>query len=236
MSAVVEIDTPVGRGRLFVDACAPGTARATVVLGHGAGGGVDAPDLVLLSRRLPALGVRVVRFEQPWRTAGQRVAVAPPRLDLAWRAAVDSLVSGIEVPGGGDLFGPLFFGGRSAGARVACRTAAWYDVAGVICLAFPLHPPGRLDRSRAAELSAPSVPRLVLQGSRDAFGGAAEIRRAIPDDAVEVVELPGADHSFRVAASAPGTTAELQERVVGAVDAFVSRHLAALPAHSPPGE
>jgi predicted alpha/beta-hydrolase family hydrolase len=194
-----------------------GRPEALLVLGHGAGGGPDAPDLALLARRLPELGVTVVRVEQPWRLAGRRVAVAPPRLDEAWLEIVPLLVEPWS-----DL--PLFAGGRSAGARVACRTAGALGVQGVVCLAFPLHPPGRPDRSRAAELLAPQVPRLVLQGSRDSFGGADDVRRAVaerPD--VRVVELSGADHSFRLAKGSTTTPADQREQVVAEVARFVGR-------------
>jgi predicted alpha/beta-hydrolase family hydrolase len=194
-----------------------GRPEALLVLGHGAGGGPDAPDLALLARRLPELGVTVVRVEQPWRLAGRRVAVAPPRLDEAWLEIVPLLVEPWS-----DL--PLFAGGRSAGARVACRTAGALGVQGVVCLAFPLHPPGRPDRSRAAELLAPQVPRLVLQGSRDSFGGADDVRRAVaerPD--VRVVELSGADHSFRLAKGSTTRPADQREQVVAEVARFVGR-------------
>ena len=166
---IVDIATPEGPGRLFVDAAEEPTA--TLLLGHGAGGGVTAPDLELLARRLPSSGTTVIRFEQPWRTAGRRVAVPPPRLDVGWQAAVEVVLQTVE--------GPLLFGGRSAGARVACRTAAEFAAAGVVCLAFPLHLPGRPEKSRAHELLTPTVPRLVLQGTRDTFGTPDEIR-ALP--------------------------------------------------------
>jgi predicted alpha/beta-hydrolase family hydrolase len=192
-----------------------GGPEALLVLGHGAGGGPDAADLALLARRLPGLGVTVVRVEQPWRLAGRKVAVAPPRLDEAWLEIVPLLVESWPAL-------PLFTGGRSAGARVACRTAGALGVRGVVCLAFPLHPPGRPDRSRAAELLAPEVPRLVLQGSRDSFGGAADVRRAVAErPEVRVVELVGADHSFRLVKRSAATPAELREQVVAEVARFV---------------
>jgi predicted alpha/beta-hydrolase family hydrolase len=192
-----------------------GRPEALLVLGHGAGGGPDAPDLALLARRLPGLGVAVVRVEQPWRLAGRKVAVAPPKLDEAWLEIVPLLVESWPAL-------PLFTGGRSAGARVACRTAAALGVRGVVCLAFPLHPPGRPDRSRAPELLAPQVPRLVLQGSRDSFGGADDVRRAVAErPEVRVVELAGADHSFRLLKGSAGTPAELREQVVAEVAGFL---------------
>lgn len=215
--SLLSVATPLGPGRFFLTLAAEPTA--TLVLGHGAGGGVNAPDLELLARWLPERGISVVRFEQPWRTAGRKVAVAPPKLDEGWRAAVCWLAG---QPWAG---GRWFFGGRSAGARVACRTANDFGVHGVVCLAFPLHPPNRPEKSRAAELLAPEAPRLVLQGTNDAFGGPAAIRAAIgePTD-VRIVELPGADHGYRVAKAAAFRPADLQATVRQAVEDFVTSY------------
>lgn len=214
MTEVLGVGTPLGPGRLLVDwASRP---LATLVLGHGAGGGVTAFDLELLARRLPELRVTVARFEQPWRTAGRRVAVRPPQLDICWRAGVEFLLARADCPG------RLFFGGRSAGARVACRTAQDFSVAGVVCLAFPLHLPGRPEKSRASELLLPSAPRLVLQGTNDSFGRPDEIRAAVWDDPrVVIVELPGADHGFRLAKSSTLTAADLRAVVVAETADFL---------------
>ena len=213
-STVLTVATPQGPGRCFVDPADEPTAL--LVLGHGAGGGVNAPDLELLARRLPVLGITVVRFEQPWRTAGRRVAGLPATLDEAWRAAV------AELRGQPWAGGRLFVGGRSAGARVACRTALAVDAVGVVCLAFPLHLPGRPEKSRAAELLTAGVPRLVLQGGNDAFGRPAEIREAMGmAPGIRLVELPGADHGFRVAKGAAFTAADLRARVLAEVGLFV---------------
>lgn len=211
-----EVDTPEGPGRWHLDLASQ--PRALLALGHGAGGGVTALDLALLARELPARGISVARFEQPWRLAGRKVAVPPPRLDLGWIPAVRSLLDRSETAGL-----PLLTGGRSAGARVACRTADALAAVGVLCLAFPLHLPGRPEKSRLAELLAPSVPRLVLQGTRDTFGDAAELRAALATesggDEVVVVPLPGADHGFKTPARAEFRPADLRAAVVaGAAD------------------
>jgi predicted alpha/beta-hydrolase family hydrolase len=215
MTLLLEVPTPLGPGRWHIDAAdAP---AATLLLGHGAGGGVAAMDLDLLARKLPKEGFTVMRFEQPWRLAGRKVAAPPPQLDIAWRAGADALAAD------GLLTDALFFGGRSAGARVACRTASDYPVAGVVCLAFPLHLPGRPDKSRAAELLTPTVPRLVLQGSKDSFGTTDEIRAAAGTDAgVILVELPGADHSYRLAKVADFTAADLRTRLLDTVRGFIA--------------
>jgi predicted alpha/beta-hydrolase family hydrolase len=192
-SRIVQVDTPLGPGRFFVD---PAEQPSSIlVLGHGAGGGVGAADLELLARSLPKLGSTVVRFEQPWRTAGRKVGPPPPRLDEAWTAALGWLVEQEWAQH------RLVVGGRSAGARVACRTASNTNAAAIVCLAFPLHLPGRPEKSRLSELLAAAQPRLVLQGSKDSFGTGEEIRAAIGGlPGIAVVDLPGADHSYRIAA------------------------------------
>jgi uncharacterized protein len=154
----VEIETPQGLARAHVQAVeAP---RAALVLGHGAGGSVTAPDLQAAAQVAVGAGATVVLVEQPYRVAGRR---SPPRahvLDEAWRAIVAQLpLDGL----------PLITGGRSSGARVACRTAAATHSIGVLCLAFPLAPPGNRP-SRQPELDAVTVPVLVVQGERDSFG------------------------------------------------------------------
>lgn len=175
MSRLVE--TSIGAARVNLSGDGPGL----LVLGHGAGGGVDAPDLVAAAEAADALGWRVALVEQPWRVKGRRVAEAPPRLDRAWVEVLATLEGR-----------PLVVGGRSAGARVACRTAADVGAHAVLCLAFPLHPPGRPERTRLPELAAVELPVLVVQGEADAFG--------LPPHAVVV---PGADHGFRVRRGLP---------------------------------
>jgi predicted alpha/beta-hydrolase family hydrolase len=154
------------------------------VLGHGAGGGVESRDLLAVAEVVVRAGGAVVLVEQPWRVAGGRIAPRPAVLDLAWIEALAALRPR----------GPLVVGGRSAGARVACRTAADVGADGVLCLAFPLHPPGRPERSRASELRDCPVPTLVIQGERDAFGRPEEIRAAVRGR--RVVAVAGADHGL----------------------------------------
>lgn len=214
-----EVDTPEGPGRWHLDLAQ--SPRAVMTLGHGAGGGVTAMDLALLARELPPYGITVARFEQPWRLAGRKVAVPPPRLDEAWLPAVAALAVRTEIAGL-----PLLAGGRSAGARVACRTADRLGVAGVLCLAFPLHLPGRPARSRLPELLTPTVPRLVLQGTRDTFGTAEELRADLAaadgGDQVVVVPLPGADHGFKTPARAEFRPADLRALLVASAVELVT--------------
>jgi uncharacterized protein len=173
------------------------TPVAVLWLGHGAGGGIEARDLAALAARLPGRGITVIRHEQPWRVAGRRVAPRPVALDAAW---LETVAQVRELAG--EL--PLVLGGRSAGARVACRTAAAVGAAAVVCLAFPLHPPGNPAKSRRAELLLPEVPVLVLQGERDTFGAAAELAAEVAGNGrIRVVAVPGADHGMKVLASAP---------------------------------
>jgi uncharacterized protein len=159
---MLELDTPHGLARAQVDAV--DRPLAALVLGHGAGGGIQAPDLVGAAQAARSAGVSVALVEQPYRVAGRRSPAPATQLDAAWIAVVSQLRAG---PLGGLA---LLTGGRSAGARVACRTAAETESVGVLCLAFPLHPPGRPERSRLAELDAVEVPTLVVQGDRDPFG------------------------------------------------------------------
>lgn len=176
------IPTPLGEARLLVDAARD--PQATLVLGHGAGGGAHARDLAALAAELPAAGITVIRLEHPWRVAGGRVAPRPALLDQGWLAALPNI----------DVAGPLVLGGRSSGARVACRTAVQLDAAGVVCLAFPLHPPGRPERSRFDELVRSGAPTLVVQGERDSFGRPDEFEPG----PYELVVVPHADHGLAV--------------------------------------
>jgi hypothetical protein len=183
---VIELDTPHGQARAHLHhADQPGAA---LVLGHGAGGGVTARDLVAVAEAGREDGVSVVLVEQPYRVAGRRAPAPARQLDAAWTAVVEQL-------GGSELGGlPLITGGRSLGARVACRTATSTGAIGVLCLAFPLLPPRRAGgaepQSRLPELEAVEVPVLVVQGDRDRFGmPPAGPRRT-------VVEVPG-DHGLK---------------------------------------
>jgi predicted alpha/beta-hydrolase family hydrolase len=203
---VRRIDTPAGEAAVEVRRATP--SRLTLVLGHGAGGGIVARDLEALATRLPDRGVTVIRVEQPWHLAGRRVAAPPPTLDIAWTAVLAALA----VPG------PLVVGGRSAGARVACRTAMAVGAVGCLALAFPLHPPGRPEKSRLPELIGAGVPTLVVQGDRDAFGGPADF----PADGPFLLRaVPFADHSLRVPASATLTQREALDLVVDAVEGWL---------------
>ena len=155
----MDIETPHGTARAHVQRA--DDAVATMVLGHGAGGGVSAPDLMVAARVALERQVSVALVEQPYLVAGRKSQAPAAQLDAAWVAAVDRVREG-------DL--PLIAGGRSAGARVACRTAADTGAAAVLCLAFPVHPPGKPEKSRLDELDAVQVPVLVVQGERDPFG------------------------------------------------------------------
>src|SRR5829696_2671746 len=216
MASMVEaVDTRQGPGRLFVDLAEQ--PSSLLVLSHGAGGGVGAADLELLATSLPALGTTVVRFEQPWRTAGRTVSAPAPKLDDAWRAALGFVMEQEWAQH------PLLVGGRSAGARVACRTASDTNPAAIVCLAFPLHLPGRPEKSRATELLAPTAPRLVLQGTKDSFGTAEEIRTAIGTaESIQLVELPGADHGYRIAKSSSFTQAALRHTLIAEISRFIA--------------
>jgi predicted alpha/beta-hydrolase family hydrolase len=175
-----------------------GQATAALVLGHGAGGGVGARDLVAAADAARAQGVSVALVEQPYIVAGRRSPAPARQLDAAWIAVVEQLradaLSGLR----------LICGGRSAGARVACRTAAEVGAAAVLCLAFPVHPPGKGNdptKSRLSELDAVEVPTLVVQGERDPFG-------MPPDGPNRAVARIGGDHSLRDTAAVAAAVSE----------------------------
>ena len=185
-----EIATPEGPGRAHV--FRPPRAHGTAVLSHGAGGGSGAMqqlDLAVAREVLVAAGWVFVFVEQPWLVAGRRVAGRPATLDAAWVPMVAALMTGR-----GKLPRPLVVGGRSAGARVACRTAATTSADAAVLLSFPLHPPGRPEKSRADELACAPDPTWVVQGAHDPFGTPDDVRSHVPTGAT-VIEAPGA-HSF----------------------------------------
>jgi uncharacterized protein len=184
-SIEITIETPRGpAGVRITDPAGPPTSL--LVLGHGAGGGVDAPDLIRVHDAAVTAGVRVALVTQPYRMAGRRSPAPAAHLDEAWttvvRALTDPALTGPALP--------LICGGRSSGARVACRTANALGAVGILALAFPLHPPGKPERSRAAELPL-DLPTLVVNGDRDPFGVPTPTRN------VQVVIRPGATHDLR---------------------------------------
>jgi len=162
---------------------------------------VDAPDLLAVRRAALTAAVVVARVTQPYRVRGRRAPAPAGQLDEAWIAVVNTLR--------GDGL-PLIVGGRSSGARVACRTARALDAAGIVALAFPLHPPGKAGdptKSRAAELLT-GLPTLVVNGDRDPFGVPS------PGPGIELFLRPGEGHDLRREPAAIGTA------VVG----WLSRH------------
>jgi uncharacterized protein len=180
---VLEVDTPHGQANVHVHPA--DQPRAALALGHGVAGGVTAPDLVAVTDAARSEGISVALVEQPYRVAGRRSPAPAHQLDAAWTAVVAHLLASA-------LDGlPLVVGGRSSGARVACRTVEATGAVAVLCLAFPLQPPGRAARpSRLPELDAVKVPTLIVQGAGDPFG--------IPPPGArrKVVQVPG-NHSLR---------------------------------------
>jgi predicted alpha/beta-hydrolase family hydrolase len=197
------VETDAGTARITWHPA--GKPRLVLAVSHGAGGGIEARDLRALAGILPGHGVSVALVEQPWRVAGKKLAPAPRTLDAGWRG-IWPAVTGPGLP--------VISGGRSAGARVACRTAGELGARAVLALSFPLHPPGRPEKSRADELLGAGVPTLVVQGGNDPFGKPAEF----PEGSYELVEVPYGDHGFAVPKRAEVT----QERAVAIVtDAVV---------------
>jgi predicted alpha/beta-hydrolase family hydrolase len=182
----LEIETPYGAANAHLSSA--DEPRGALVLGHGAGGGITARDLVAVASVAHSAGLSVALVEQPYRVAGRRSPAPAHQLDAAWTAVIEDLLAG-------ELRGlPLLVGGRSSGARVACRTARATGAVGVLCLAFPLQPPRRSGAapapSRLPELDAVTVPTLVVQGARDRFG-------IPPSTELRTVVQVAADHSLR---------------------------------------
>ncbi|MFF9087091.1 alpha/beta family hydrolase [Streptomyces sp. NPDC014991] len=199
------VDTDAGQARITWHPARE--ARLVLAVSHGAGGGIEARDLQVLARTLPARGVTVALVEQPWRVAGKKVAPAPKTLDTGWRGVWPALAR----PGL-----PVISGGRSAGARVACRTAAELGAHAVLALSFPLHPPGRPERSRAGELLGTGVPTLVVQGGNDPFGRPEEF----PEGDFDLVEVAHGDHGLAVPRRADITQEQALDLVGGRVAAW----------------
>jgi len=203
------VATPRGDARVVVRrAKRPIT---TLVLTHGAGGGIDAPDLVRLARTLPQQDISVTLVEMPWRVAGKKLAPAPAVIDECFTAVLDTM----------RMRSPLVVGGRSAGARSACRIARGAGARGVLALSFPLHPPGRPEKSRLSELEGSRVPTLVVQGERDPFGTPEEFPSVL-----DLAVVPSADHSMKVPKSAPVNQQEALAVVLEATLEWVVREIA----------
>ncbi len=205
---VLAIETPHGRANAHIRPARE--PRAAVVLGHGAGGGIAARDLAAAAEAALAAGASVALVEQPYRVAGRKSAAPAHQLDAAWLTVVEHL----RAKAFRDL--PFVTGGRSSGARVACRTAEAAGAVGVLCLAFPLSPPRRSGPrpSRLDELDAVRVPMLIVQGMRDPFGMPPSATRR------EVVEVQG-DHSLRTDLAAVGAAVGAWlERIVGLLETF----------------
>ena len=189
----LEIDTPHGPALAHLHPVEE--PKAALVLGHGAGGGVESRDLVAATEVAQAENVSVALVEQPYRVAGRRAPAPPARLDAAWTAVIGQLRAA-ELA---DL--PLIVGGRSLGARVACRTAEATGAVAVLCLAFPVHPPGRPEKSRLEELDAVTLPTLVVQGVSDPFG------MPPPGPQREVAQVKG-DHGLKADLDAVGAAVQ----------------------------
>jgi uncharacterized protein len=206
------IATPVGEGRIVTRRAA--RPIATVLLSHGAGGGIEARDLTALATYLPRQGVNVMLFEQPWRRAGRKVATPPATLDVGLRAAVDAI----------RVRTPLILGGRSAGARSACRSARALSAAGCLALSFPLHPPGKPESSRLEELAGCGVPTLVIQGGNDPFGGPEEFPDPLPPG-TDLAVVPDADHGLKVPKRSPISQDDAMGIVVEAALEWIVREI-----------
>lgn len=205
----MEVETAQGPARVHVHE-AKGDPSDSLLLTHGAGGGIGAKDLAAIAAALPRAGWAVALVEMPWKVAGKKVAPMPPRLDAAWR----EIVAAVR----GELPGRLVMGGRSAGARVACRLGEELGADAVLCLSFPLLPAGKPpEKSRIGELVLPiraGLPVHVVQGMRDPFGGPDHVRRALAGEGVAIdghrvrVDEAAGTHSFTDGAAVADLVAE----------------------------
>lgn len=200
------VKTPEGYARLHYNRS--DHVRATLVLGHGAGRGPDAPDLDALAAGLFDFDISVIRVEHPWHVEGKPVAPGPSVLDRTWETVISQL----------RIRTPTFLGGRSAGARVACRTARRLGAVGCLALAFPLHPPRHPEKSRVEELLGTRVPTLVIQGERDPYGTPDEF----PGN-LDLTIVPGANHEFRVPKSAAIDQDDALDIIVEATGEWITR-------------
>ena len=199
----IDVETPHGPARVHMQTV--DSPVAALVLGHGAGGGVQAPDLVATARAANDARFDVALVEQPYRVAGRRSPAPAAQLDAAWLAVITYLRERTLAKV------PLVVGGRSAGARVACRTAPQAGAVAVLCLAFPVHPPGKADdssKSRLSELEAVTVPVLVVQGESDPFGMPPAGRNR------KVVRVPG-NHSLRSTAPVAAAVEDWLPEAIG---------------------
>lgn len=219
---IVDIPTQEGPARAHHFPALRGSPRASLVLGHGAGGGVQSSDLNCLAKALPESGVEVVLVEAPWRVAGRPVAGAKATLDRSWVESVAALRRG------GIGLRRLVVGGRSTGARVACRTLSKTKADAVLCLAFPLHKPGSTDTTRAEEIAtaAAQAPVVVIQGAKDRYGKPTEVACAVTEygQRALTVSVPFVDHSFDLAKRATITRTEARLIIsVASLHAIVAR-------------
>ena len=198
-------------------------AVAGLILAHGAGAGQQSPFMTSSARALAARGIVIGTFDFPYMAARRHVPDPAPVLERTWREVVQASTGIREFAGL-----PLYIGGKSMGGRIASQAAAANDlpISGLVFLGYPLHPPGKPQQKRDAHLPSIAAPMLFVQGTRDAFGTAEEIRALLPRlQQAELHEIEGGDHSFKVARRAPIGQAEVFERIHD----LVARWIAALP-------
>ncbi|MCZ4500137.1 MAG: hydrolase of the alpha/beta-hydrolase fold family [Marmoricola sp.] len=205
------VPTPQGDARIVVRRAR--SPIASLVLTHGAGGGIDAADLARVAADLPDHGISVSLVEMPWRVLGKRIAPRPALIDEAYLAVIAGLRARAT--------GPWVIGGRSAGARSACRIGSQVGADGVLALSFPLHPPGKPEKSRLDELAGAGVPTLVVQGGNDPFGRPEEF-----PEGIDLAVVPAADHGMKVPKRADISQADALALISGSVLEWVVREVA----------
>lgn len=190
----------------------PTRALATLILAHGAGAPQSSTFMVAFAEALARRGCHAVTFNFPYTEQGRRMPDRAPTLEACFRDVIAAIRARPDLAAG-----PLVIGGKSMGGRMASHLAAQgvADLAGVVALGYPLHPPGRPEQLRAEHLARIRQPFLIVQGARDAFGTPEELRPALASlgatATLNVVE--GGDHSFKVPKRGPITQEEVFERV-----------------------
>ena len=225
----VALDAGDAVGALAYPARAEASAEQTLVLAHGAGAPQTHPFMTAFARGLAGRGIDVVTFNFPYMERKRRIPDPATRLEAAYRAVLQATRERLERPGRPPP--QLLIGGKSMGGRIASQTVAADvragrepDVAGLVFLGYPLHPPGRPDKLRAAHLPTIAAPMLFVQGSRDAFGRPDELRPVLADCAdAELVVVEGGDHSFKVRGREAPSLEDVYTTVQDAIAGWMAR-------------
>jgi predicted alpha/beta-hydrolase family hydrolase len=201
-------------------------AALRLILAHGAGANQTSPFIVAFATALAARGIETVTFNFAYSEHRRRIPDPNARLESCWRAVIETVRNRV---GGGAA--KLAIGGKSMGGRIASQIAGAEELAALLLLGYPLHPPGRPGRLRVAHLPNVNAPMLFVQGSRDAFGTPEELYPVLEPlrPRAELHVVVGGDHSFKVRKSAgvrqQDVYAGIQERIAAWLRGIVPREI-----------